>query len=479
QETLEWLHFLLRFDTTARLMLVGAARDDELASTHPLRTLLLDLRHSTTFTEIALPPLDAAETSKLAAVLADAELTVNTAMRLYRETEGNPLFVVETMRAELDDPRAGREQADHGSDEAPSQSPPPLPPMVRAVIAARLAQVSPAARELASLAATIGREFRLDVLASASKSEEDDIVRALDELWRLRIVRDQGANAYDFTHDKLREVAYDETSGAQRRLLHRRIARALEDVYADDLDPVSGRIASHYDRAGFAEQSLPYYQRAAEVARRVYANGDAIAFLVRALALLGQLPAGAARDSQELRVLLMLAPIYRITRGWTAPELEQVILRSLALCDELDAGSERAEALSGWESVLVVQAKLEKVLLVAEDLRALSERSRRIAPPLSDMMVAGARMHLGHLAEANEMFERMIGPHNPNQSTDDDDALGWNYAVHARAWHAHVLWCLGYPDRAHSRGLEAVQLAPVLALPFNQALASTYLAMLQ
>src|SRR5690348_3046156 len=102
EETLEWLHFLLRFGANARILVVGSARAEEITPGHPLRTLLLHLRNTLGVTEIAPRPLDAAETARLGSLLAHRELDVAAAMRLYRETEGNPLFVVETMRAGLD-----------------------------------------------------------------------------------------------------------------------------------------------------------------------------------------------------------------------------------------------------------------------------------------------------------------------------------------------------------------------------------------
>ena len=188
------------------------------------------------------------------------------------------------------------------------------------VIAGRLAQLSAPARELVGLAASIGRAFSLDILLRAGRVDEERVVKALDELWNKRIVREHGANAYDFTHDKLREVAYAEISAPQRRLFHRRIAEAFEAVNADDLDSVSGQIAFHYEHAGMAEQAIPYYQRAAVVAQRVYANEDAISLLSRGLALLEGLPAGMKRDRQDLDLLLALAPTLRVAKGWTAPE---------------------------------------------------------------------------------------------------------------------------------------------------------------
>ena len=106
----------------------------------------------------------------------------------------------------------------------------------------------------------------------------------LDELWQKHIVREQGDNLYDFSHDKIREVAYTEISKPQRRLLHRRIAEALAATNARDLEPVSSQIAAHYDRAGIAEQAILFYQRAAGVAQRI-TNHEAIHLFNRGLAL--------------------------------------------------------------------------------------------------------------------------------------------------------------------------------------------------
>ena len=482
QETLEWLHFLLRFDATAHLLIVASARMEEVATEHPLRALLLHLHDTVGVTEVPLQPLDAAETARLAALIAGRELNDARAVLLYRETEGNPLFVVETMRAGFDSAHFAGANPDSGTTLSPDASTPPtlsLPPRVQAVIAARLARLSPPARELAALAATIGREFRLDMLVRAGTADEDGAVRALDELWQRRIVRAQGAYAYDFSHDKLREVVYAGISLPQRHLLHRRIAQALEALHAEDLDPVSGQIASHYERAGMAEHAIPYYQRAAALAQRVYANDDAINLITRALLLLERLPGGTKRDVQELSLLLAVAPIYRVTRGWTDPELERVIHRALALCDTVGDDSQRMEALYGLQSVFVVQAKLESVRDVAQELDALCARYPRTGPPVSGVTLAGAWLHMGRVIAANEAFERIISEHGTMESPEHQYSQGWHYAVLLHAWQSHALWCLGYPERGIRCGSDAIRLARDLALPFNEALAATYLALLQ
>ena len=480
QETLEWLHFLLRFDPGARLLIVGSARDDEALPTHPLQMTLRHLRHTAAVTEIALAPLDAAETAELAAQMIDRELDTPSAMRLFGETEGNPLFVVEAVRAGLDDLLARRVAAESAAtlESAQTLATQALPAGVRAVISGRLAQLSPPARELAAVAAMVGREFTLDILTQIGYADEESIVRALDELWQRRIVSEKDMGAYDFTHDKLREIAYAEISAPQRHLWRRRIARALETLHAANLDSASGQIAAHYEHSGSIEQAIPYYRRAALVAQRVFAHEDAIRLLRHCLILLEQLPSGAARDHQELDILLGLAPLYRITRGWTAPELEDVVDRTLALCDTVGDDAQRAEALYGQQSLLVVQGRLERVLLVAEELHTLYRRRQETAPPLSDMMLAGAQLHLGRLIAANDAFERVLAVRDSRQTERLEESQGWNFAVHTRAWRAHALWLLGHSDRAVSSGGEAIELAQRFELPFNQALATTYLATL-
>jgi DNA-binding SARP family transcriptional activator len=482
QETIEWLHFLLRFDPHACMLVVGTARSEEVLPQHPLRALLLHLRSTAHVTELALHPLDTAETAKLAAHVVGHELDMDSVLRLYRETEGNPLFVVETMRAGFESSGFVAQSAEVGNNHNAQLTTPnsKLPPKVQAVIAGRLAQLSAPARELAELAAAIGRAFTLDMLFDAGHTDEDSAVRALDELWQKRIVREQGANSYDFTHDKLRETAYAEISAPQRRLLHRRIAQALERTTADAPVPISGQIASQYERAGMAEQAIPHYQRAAVVAQRLYANEDAINLLSRGLALLEQLPPGAQRDAQELNLQLALAPLYRMTKGWTSPETEGVLTRAMALCDTVGDDTQRVQLCYGLQSLYVVQAKLEKVQLVSDELHRLYQRTPGTSPPLvAGMMLTGSRMHLGRIADASAEFEQMIATHDPTQLQRIVEEQGWNYAVHARAWHAHALWLLGYPQAALRRGHDAMRLARDLPQPFNQAVVAAYLAMLQ
>ena len=324
-----------------------------------------------------------------------------------------------------------------------------------------------------------GRAFALDILVHLV-GDETVVVRALDELWRKRLVREQGPNAYDFTHDKLRDVAYGETSAPQRRLLHRRVAQALVAVHEKDLDSVSAQIAAHYDSAGLLEQAVPHYWRAAVVAQGVYAHDEAMALAGRGLSLLRDLPASARRDDLELDLQLVLAPTYRVTRGWAAPELGGVLDRALALCDRVGTPARRAQILYGMQSRYIVEGRLEKSALVTDEMVRVFRENLGSEPPRSAFaMLAGARLQMGRFREACDDIDGLVREADPNQLQHLQESQGLNYEVLARAWQSHALWCLGRPDAALEGASHALRLARQLGQPFSQAIAATYLALLQ
>ena len=111
----------------------------------------------------------------------------------------------------------------------------------------------------------VGRAFTYGVLAHATDLSEDLLVGSLDECWRKRIIREQGDDAYDFSHDKLREAAYAGLSRTRRRWLHGRVAQALEWIHTADLERGAGVIAAHFEAAGQPAPAIADYGRGGRV----------------------------------------------------------------------------------------------------------------------------------------------------------------------------------------------------------------------
>lgn len=323
RETLDWLAYLLRFDPHAPLLLLCTAREHEIGQDHPLTPARLALTRLGLLSEIALPPLAAAETERLAAAVAGRPLAAEEARQLYQETEGNPLFVVELVRAREGAPggQGGVGSGTEARDRLVSWSTPDLPAApvlpakVRAVIQWRLAMLSPAAQTLAQVGAVIGRRFSATALALACDQDEAAVAQGLDELWRRQLVRMAGTSLYDFSHDWIRAVAYDALGPIRQRATHQRVAQALETIHAADLDAVSGQIAVHYERAGLAQPAIAYYRRAAAAAQRIYANAEAARLYTYLLQ--GGLSASLAA-SDRCAIMLALTEVWRVTGYWAS-----------------------------------------------------------------------------------------------------------------------------------------------------------------
>jgi DNA-binding SARP family transcriptional activator/tetratricopeptide (TPR) repeat protein len=278
KETLAWLHHLLHLSQRNRLLFLGTIRTEELVDQQFLARLAPALQRSRQWSEIRLPRLDKQESGQLAAHLAGRNYKPIEVSTLFQATEGNPLFIVETVRAGLGAPSVGIE--------SPTYPYLPETSLIASVLSSRLEQLSPTARRVVDLAAVIGREFRFDVLEQAAQWDEELLMQGLDELWQRRIVREQGVDGYDFSHDRLRQYVYAALNPARRWQLHRRVARALEALHASELEVVGGLIARHYAAGGKPTEAARYHYLAAKAARKIYAHQEALHHLQQALAML-------------------------------------------------------------------------------------------------------------------------------------------------------------------------------------------------
>ncbi len=468
QETLEWLRFLLRFDPKARLLVVGTARSEELNASPALLALTRALQGAGQLHEIALAPLDAAEVANLAGRIGQRELDVTETMHLFRETEGVPLFVVEMMRAGL---HAETKQPEPWREFSPAaqraHSPFVLPPKLYAVVAGRLDQLSSTARDLAGVAATIGRAFMLDVLARASGRDEETVVYALEELWLRRIIREQGVNAYYFSHDKLRDVAYSEISPMQQRRLHRRIAEALEEIHAADLDPVSAQIAAQYERAGVLLPAVRYYQRAGAGAQRVYANVEAISLYYKGCALLAALPNHPAHAELELGLQVALVVPLATNAGYGSPDLMAACQRALSLATDLgrapDPSVLRALAIGSVGRVSFIEAQA----LGAQLLALAGHEQDPILFTEAYYVLGVTSFFQGEFRRARSELEQAVVHYDLANSPVHIARYAQDPKVVCLCRLALVLWYLGYPDQAARTSAAALAFARELGHPFS------------
>jgi tetratricopeptide (TPR) repeat protein len=185
------------------------------------------------------------------------------------------------------------------------------------------------------VAAIIGRPFSVGLMISATGIGEHELVDHVDELWRRRIIRDQGLT-YDFSHDKLRAVALEMVSPPRRRQLHRAVAEAIAVELHDDIHAAAPQLAAHYDQAGMVEPAIAAYRVAGSRAVAVSALDEAVTMLRRALSLLAEVPASAERDALELDLRITLGSPLVALEGYGSQGAHQLYERALALCRKLN-----------------------------------------------------------------------------------------------------------------------------------------------
>ena len=272
--SLELLLFLLRRWQRRPYLILLCWRTEFLPAGHPLYSLLADLRRAAVSQHLQLARFTPQEVQELsAAVLPEA--APDLAQKLYQETEGLPYFVVEYLNALL------QQQALGGSQ--PSWA---IPRSVRDLLVARLAQLDETERQLLQTAATIARVFDYDLLRLASGRSDEETVSSLENLVARGLLAEQSAG-YDFSHAKLSELAYAAMGLARKRLLHRRIAQALDQGLQRQSPTMSvlAEIANHYRLAGLDEEAARYFVQAGNQARALFAHQEGVHYYQSALAL--------------------------------------------------------------------------------------------------------------------------------------------------------------------------------------------------
>jgi DNA-binding SARP family transcriptional activator len=479
RETLEWLAYLFHIEETAKLLIIGTLRPMEGASNEPLQNLLAELHSAGSMTEINLDGLDESESLELAAQVAGSDM--NPYPHIYRESEGNPLFVVEMIRqgyfrsgesgfqkrkssADLDSGQYGESML--------------LPPKVNAIISARFERLTERTRELMWLAAAIGREFRFDILVHASGLEESVIIRSLEELLHHHMIKELRSGAYDFSHDKLREVAVRTITNTRKRYLHKQIAGAIEAIHGNNLKAVSSRLAFHYDRAGMVEKAIACYQTASEHAREIYANEESEMLLKRAVELLNQLPEGEERNrlERDLQTGLVLTLIQ--IKGYGADEVLEACSRIFSLSETLHElppfPLKRIYAIG-----ILVHGCIEESVQIGRELYDQAGSTGDNIERVEACYVLGVTLsRQAKYPKAKKFFEEGLDRYNPGDQQDHILRFGQDPSVICMIRLAQVEWLSGDHEKAQHLGNVALKQSVKINHPFTMDYVKTHFAWL-
>ena len=451
--TQEMLTHLIDSIESARVLAIVTARP-EFASPWAGRSHVASL---------ALTRLGKTQCAEIVAGIAAAQsITADLVEEILAKTDGVPLFVEELTRTV-----------------AESQTPNRLavPATLQDSLMARLDRLGPA-KEVAQIAATIGRQFAHALLAAVAPVGPGELDAALTRLTAASLVFPQNRAiepTYSFKHALTRDVAYDSLLRARRRDLHERIARILEERFPALAEAEPEILAHHFSRAELPGPASLYSERAGDraVARSAYA--EAVAHFDAALAEASRMPAGRERDERELSVLLKRASAVFIYKGLQRLELKQDYERALDLAKSL--GDDHAVFKAVWGLWLCANLGRQTATARdrAEELVALARRSADEALFLEAIHCRWATAFFRgdvarSLADAREGIEHYDPERHSRLAAEFG---GHDPGVCANTSFALSLAQLGRPREAAAAVERALALAKTLNHPNSLAFAST------
>ena len=299
-----------------------------------------------TTTVVRLAPLSPADVADMVqSLFTDRDIPPHLGRVIARRTDGVPLFVEEVARALLQ----AHSLDDLGDDsiELPDQA---VPASLRESLMARLDR-SGVAKDIAQIAAVIGRTARRDVLAAVAALPEHELDQPLATLRDAGVMIGElveGVEGYAFSHALLRDAAYDSLVRDDRRRLHLRVARALEALDPQTVAQRPELLAMHLAEGNEAEAAAPHWLEAARRSLARSALTEATRLLKRGLDALEKLPVSDAVRRLRLQMSGLLGPALIGLKGPGSPEAQALYANAYALCSEMPEEPSHFPIYWGW-----------------------------------------------------------------------------------------------------------------------------------
>ncbi|HVN55792.1 MAG TPA: AAA family ATPase [Anaerolineaceae bacterium] len=455
QGTLSLLYYVLRDLRNERILVIAAYREIELDRAHPLAASLVEWNRERIATRIPLDRLSYEDTAThLATLFGQETVSEDLARAMYAETEGNPFFLEEVVKALIEQGQIYRENNEWERKEIAELA---IPQSVKEAIGRRLNRLSQDCIDVLHIAAALGKEFKFFELAAASSFSEDRLLDSLDEASETQLIHAEGRDSFLFSHDKIREVLYEELNPIRRKRLHQRIGEGLEKIYSANLEGYAQELAHHFTESGDLPRSLRYSLLAADQTRQLFALDDALHYFDHAR------EAAEALDQNETlsEIHNSIGEVYSITGplsksvenfelalGYTQDPHRRAAIKARAGREYAAIGDERGiQFIEEALQELDVNTQANEVALATAMLgryfhyraihtRAIEylEKALALAEPLDDPEIllfiyaymAGANQHLTHYQISNEWARKNIAMGERKQAPQSV-AIGYEF----------------------------------------------------
>lgn len=436
------LHYAIRLLRPLPVSFAFTARAQELAEHAAISRVVQALRREQRLQTLELCPLDREQTADLirsTQAIVPSDLSLALVNQVYIDSGGNPLFALEIVRA------LGQNQPAHANT-------------IEALIRDRLQQLDDATREILPWAAALGRSFKPSMVAQVADYPVTKLLTAIEQLEQQAIIRPGTAlgneMGYDFAHDIVRRVVYQQISEPRRQLLHLQIADKLQQRVAQD-ETVASEIAHHASLGGNHALAASAALAAAERSLKVFAYTEAFELAQQGIQHCQFLnPQNRILYQAGLLRVCALAGVTGDRAAHLATEVQQLSQEAKSL------GLTEAEA-SALEALVILQFDRSNYTDVHQHSLRVAEVSRVVSPAKAAYMLAYSGSCLAEIgrdmarAEALLLEAQSLAARVGLESCDIFSGLGSVHRHHGRydeaRSHLQKAWRLTQAQQDHWR----------------------------
>jgi class 3 adenylate cyclase/predicted ATPase len=384
---------------------------------------------------------------------------------IIERTDGIPLFVEEMTKAVLE---AGSETA---AARAVAAIPSPalgVPPSLHASLMARLDRLGGPAKELAQIAAAIGREFSHALLAAVVRQPKVELISALDRLIAAGLLFRRGVPphaTYLFKHALVRDAAYATLLREPRRTLHARIAETIEREFAETAESRPELLARHRTEAGLIEKAAGLWGKAGQRSLARSALVEAAEQLTRALDQIATLSGTPVLRGEQIKLQMALVNALMHLKGYAAAEPKAAVEQARQFIERAEALGEPPEdplllfsVLYGAWAATYVAFNGDETRELASQFVALAEKQGQIVPLMIGHRLMGTSLMLtGNIPKGRAHFNEAFALYDPAKHRPLATRFGQDLGVSIFVYRALAHWMLGYAETALADADDALE----------------------
>lgn len=430
-------------------------------------------------TEIEVSRLGPADAAKIISEISQhKKLPPRVLGYLLGKGDGIPLFIEEMTKTTLES-SVLREHGDYFELVSPLTTD-AVPASLQESLTARLDRLGDA-KEVARLAAVIGREFSHELLQAVALDppQLDTHISQLSSADLLHPIPHAPQLTYRFKHALIRDAAYGALLKSERVALHAKVAAALEERLPQFTDQEPEFAAHHFTEAGIFHKAIPLWEGAAQRASARAAYEESVNNLYTAIGLLPHLTHSLARET-ELRLQVQLGQNLCTTMGYAAEPVEAAYRRARILADDdATAYEKQYDPIRGLCTFYIVRDELDHARVLADQCASIAESTGRIEDVIESGTALGyVQFYMGKLDQAHATLRELTTRYHAHQGPSRRYSSAQDPAIAAYSMLSHASWLLGNDAGADQHLSMAFALDHALSRPFNVAYVECYAAML-